>query len=89
MKKTPKAAKVIKRTKSITTPAFKEILGLLYKYELKYGTKFHLNSNTPKAPHWFKVELWSDGSGNVKDSSTKEVLFRFDNIKELEGKLKV
>lgn len=66
---------------------------LLKNYEKRHAPKTHRLSNSPRVHHWYRITLYSDGSGFVNDScgATRDdlqVLFRFFSYKELVAQLK-
>lgn len=68
---------------------FDKILELLKKYEIKHAPTTHTFGGV-RYPHWYKLVLYSDGSGFIKDSATikqKETIFQFDTTEQLYAEL--
>jgi hypothetical protein len=70
----------------------KSLLNSLIKYEKRHAPRL-FPSGSVRFTHWYKLNLYSDGSGYVQDScgcsvENPQVLFRFDGIDELERELK-
>ena len=71
----------------------KKLLNSLVKYEKKHAPAL-FPTGTVRFTHWYRLNLYSDGSGFVQDTcgysiDNPQVLFRFDDMKELESKLKL
>jgi hypothetical protein len=69
----------------------KKLLNLLRKYEKKHAPRL-FPSGSVRFTHWYRLNLYSDGSGYVQDTcgcskDNQQVLFRFNDIKELELEL--
>lgn len=70
----------------------KKLLNLLIKYEKKHAPRLH-ESGSLRFTHWYRLNLYSDGSGFVQDTcgysiDNPQVLFRFEDVDELEKMLK-
>lgn len=70
----------------------KKLLNMLVKYEKKHAPRLYSSGNV-RFTHWYRLNLYSDGSGYVQDScgcskDNLQVLFRFDNVKELDLELR-
>jgi len=69
----------------------KQLLKLLHKYEKKHAPRLFPNGNV-RFTHWYKLNLYTDGSGFVQDTfggnkEDPQVKFRFDNLDELKKEL--
>lgn len=69
----------------------KNLLDLLKKYEKKHAPRV-FESGIIRFPHWYKLSLYTDGSGLIEDTCGKsidnpQVLFRFENIDQLKKEL--
>lgn len=67
----------------------KELLDTLYQYEVRHAPEKFQDTGNHRCRHWYKLILYSDGSGRVEDSYEQKVLFRFHNLDELESNLKL
>lgn len=65
----------------------KKLVKLLKAYEIRTAPKLHPNSKVIRYPHWYRLNIYSDGAGTVIDSLTNEVKFRFKDVEELNKNL--
>lgn len=68
-----------------------KLLKMLLDYEKRWSPRLHPNGNV-RFKHWYRLNLFSDGSGFVNDScgatvDDQQVLFRFGDVEELEKNL--
>ncbi len=65
----------------------KKLLEMLQAYEKRHSPLTWPDGSV-RFPHWYKLTLYSDGSGSVEDSVGDKKIFDFTSLESLENRIK-